>query len=74
MKLVTVYYRMTVYCHQEIKVPNEFKMNGVFPDEIEEQLFAQVDFKPNKLEINGLDYDDYEFDFVSDVDDASSPF
>jgi hypothetical protein len=49
-------------------------MNGVFPDEIEEQLFAQVDFKPNKLEINGLDYDDYEFDFVSDVDDESNPF
>ena len=67
MKKITVYYKVMVDCSQEIEVDDDFEIEIGDPDKMLSELDSKIDFEPNDLTIYGSDYQDHEFDFVSDV-------
>jgi len=67
VKKITVYYKVMVDCSQEIEVEDDFDIEIGDPDEMLSELESKVDFEPNDLTISGSDYDDHEFDFISDI-------
>jgi hypothetical protein len=56
-----------VDCSQEIEVDDDFEIKFGDPDEMLSELDSKIGFEPNDLTISGSDYQDHEFDFVSDV-------
>ena len=68
MKKITVYYKVMVDCSQEIEVDDDFDIEIGDPDKMLSELDSKIRFEPNDLTISGSDYQDHEFDFVSDID------
>jgi len=68
MKKVTVYYRMAVFCSQDIMVNDDFKFKSKELEEMIDELDMEVgDFDINPLMVDGIDVDDYDFDFVYQI-------
>ena len=68
MKKVTVYYRMAVFCSQDIMVNNDFKFKSEELEEMIDELDREVgDFDINPLKVEGKDVNDYDFDFVYQI-------
>jgi len=68
MKKVTVYYRMAVFCSQDIMVNDDFKFKSEELEEMIDELDREVgDFDINPLKVEGKDVNDYDFDFVYQI-------